>query len=585
MFRIFPKMKTVFILFLFLSMCSGVYAQTPFIRLVQPVKTSILTSNAKQYISGATCTTCSISVNGKPVKVYATGGFAAALNLIPGDTTIQIVATLEGKSVSKSIQYKYQIPVPPQPTKVFAIESIETFPEGNLILKAGDKINFKVKAFSHCIVKAWSTIPLYEMPLSTTKGMPGIYQGSYTIQPTDSFFQSKIPITITDSAAQKITKESKYTLGVLSKLASETGITKGRLAHVEYGLGDDRLGGAKIGYVDSNIVLKISGKIGTHYRVQLTESRTAYIPEEHLVLLPKGYPEPASLTDKIIVNGDAQNDYVKIGLFAKLPYQSFQLTDPSRIVVDVFGATNNTNWITRFNTAKEIDKVDYEQIDENIFRVTIYLAHAQHWGHQLYYSGNQLVIKVRRQPETLSLKNLIICVDAGHGGTNPGGVGPSGSVEKDITLVRSKKLQQALEKEGAKVIMSRNKEMYFDNKERILFYLDSMPQLLLSIHLNSSDNPIESGGTSTYYRYIGFRNLSSFIYDHLLELGLKEYGHTGSFNFMLNSPTEYPNALIEMLFLSNPEEEAKIVDPVFQQQMVDKIIAGIKDFLNACKED
>ena len=69
----------------------------------------------------------------------------------------------------------------------------------------------------------------------------------------------------------------------------------------------------------------------------------------------------------------------------------------------------------------------------------------------------------------------------------------------------------------------------------------------------------------------------------MLELGLKEYGNTGSFNFMLNSPIEYPNALIETLFISNLEEETKILDEKFQQKMVDKIVLGIKDFLTSCK--
>ena len=49
--------------------------------------------------------------------------------------------------------------------------------------------------------------------------------------------------------------------------------------------------------------------------------------------------------------------------------------------------------------------------------------------------------------------------------------------------------------------------------------------------------------------------------------------------FMLNSPTEYPNALVEMLFISNPAEEALIVDENFQQQIADKVVLGIKDFL------
>jgi N-acetylmuramoyl-L-alanine amidase len=71
----------------------------------------------------------------------------------------------------------------------------------------------------------------------------------------------------------------------------------------------------------------------------------------------------------------------------------------------------------------------------------------------------------------------------------------------------------------------------------------------------------------------------------MLQLGLKEYGNIGAFNFMLNSPTEYPNALVETLFLSNPAEEELILDPVFQQKMADKIVAGVKDFLVGVGED
>ncbi|MBC7628259.1 N-acetylmuramoyl-L-alanine amidase, partial [Ferruginibacter sp.] len=289
------------------------------------------------------------------------------------------------------------------------------------------------------------------------------------------------------------------------------------------------------------------------------------------------------LTAKWNVYGEDQYDYVKVGLFARLPYQSYQATDPSTIVVDIFGATNNTNWITQLQTAKEIAKVDYQQVEDDLFRITITLKHAQHWGHLVYYNGNTLVIKIKHQPENLSLKNLVIAVDAGHGGTNTGAVGATGIYEKELTLALSLKLQKAFEKEGARVIMTRTKEQFFDNKERILFYRDSLPDLLLSIHLNSSEDPFRTSGTSTYYRYIGFKNLSLDIYKRMLELGLKEYGNTGSFNFMLNSPTEYPNALVETLFLSNLEEETKILDENFQEQMVEKIVLGVKDFLKESK--
>ncbi|RYG36823.1 MAG: N-acetylmuramoyl-L-alanine amidase, partial [Chitinophagaceae bacterium] len=135
--------------------------------------------------------------------------------------------------------------------------------------------------------------------------------------------------------------------------------------------------------------------------------------------------------------------------------------------------------------------------------------------------------------------------------------------------------------EGAKVIMTRTREQFFDNKERILFYRDSLPDLLVSVHLNSSADPVNVGGTSTFYRYPGYRPLSASIQKRMLELGLKDYGLNGSFNFMLNSPTEYPNALAETLFLSNPAEEELALDPAFQKQMAQKIVAGIKDFLYA----
>ncbi|MDN3658253.1 N-acetylmuramoyl-L-alanine amidase [Ferruginibacter paludis] len=571
-------------------LCAGgihSFSQTPdkpFIRLVQPSRESNQVSWSTNFIIGSTCKTCMVTVNGSSVKVYPTGAFAIELNLHPGDTTINLAAVINGKTATKKVTYTYSVPKPAEPVKELGIESIQTYPEGNLVLSPGDKIQFRVKAFTHCTVKTIGDTRLYELPVTQTRGMPGIYQGEYIVKETDSFAVMKMPVTITDSLQISTTKETKQVFSVMSPLASDIALTKGRLAHLEYGLGDDRLGGAKIGYIDSNIVLKIIGKVGTHFKVQLSKSRTAYIPDELVTLMPKGTFTPESLTDKWNVYGDDRYDYVKVGLFARLPYQSYQFTDPSTLVVDIYGATNNTNWITQLQTAKEIRKIDYQQVEDGLFRITISLKHAQHWGHLIYYSGNTLIIKIKHQPENLSLKNLVIAVDAGHGGKNTGAVGATGVYEKEITLAVALKLQKALEKEGAKVIMTRTEEEFFDNKERILFYRDSLPDLLLSVHLNSSEDPFRTGGTSTYYRYIGFKNLSLDIYKRMLELGLKEYGNTGSFNFMLNSPTEYPNALIETLFLSNLEEETKILDEGFQQQMVEKIVAGVKDFLKESKE-
>jgi N-acetylmuramoyl-L-alanine amidase len=556
----------------------------PFIKLTEPLSENNIVNVAQKFIIGSTCKTCSLSINNQKVKVYPTGAFAYELKLSQGDTVFNLLATsINGKKIKKTIGYSYHLPLPELPVKTISIERIQTLPEGDLLLKPGDAISFRVKAFSGCSIKVMGNNSLYELPDSVTKGMVGIYQGKYIIQPTDTFSNQKISVVLTAKDGTTIVKETASNFSVLTPSMPDIIMTKGRLAHLEYGLGDDRLGGAKIGYIDSMIPLKVIGKVGTHYKVRLASSRTAYIPDDRVVPMPMGSFGPSSLTGKIRVNGDSLYDYVNVQLFSKLAYQSFQLTEPSRIVVDIFGATNNTNWINQLENSQEINKVEYEQIADDIFRITISLKHHQHWGHRIYYNGNNLVIKIKHQPKNLSLNKLTIAIDAGHGGTNTGAGGPTNISEKEITLMLSLKLQKLLEKEGVKVIMTRTTETFFDNKERILFYRDSTPDLLLSIHLNSSEDPISVSGTSTFYRYEGFRPLSHSIYKRMLELGLKEYGNNGSFNFMLNSPTEYPNALIETLFLSNPEEEMKVLDESFQEKIGSKIVEGLKDFLNQCR--
>ncbi len=578
-------MRKYFILLCLLISTKLFSQDLPFIRLVELTKAKNTVTTPRQFIIGSTCKTCTLTINDTIVKVYSTGAFAYELKLQTGDTNFVIKATnTKDKSATKEIGFSYTAAKPIEAVKTLGIESIQTLPDGNLVLMAGDKIQFKVKAYPNSNVTTINGTVLYEMPLTATKGMAGIYQGEYVVKATDNFTAMKLPVTIKNNG-QQISTDTKNIFAIMNTQSSDVCFTKGRLAHLLYGLGEDRLGGAKIGYIDSMIPLKIIGKVGDNYKVALTQYRSAYIPEDVITLAPRGTFAGASLTERWQVFGDSAYDYVTVGLASKLAYQSIQELEPSRIIVDVFGATNNTNWITQLQNCKEIKNVTYDQLQNDIFRVTIYLKHKQHWGHSIYYKGNLLTIKIKQQPASLALKNLVIAVDAGHGGSNTGAGGPTGSSEKELTLAISLKLQQTLQNEGAKVIMTRTAEKFVDNKDRILLFRDNRPDLLISIHLNSSGDPIKSGGTSSLYKYIGFKNLSACINKRMLKLGLREYGNIGAFNFMLNSPTEYPNALVETLFLSNPAEEALVLDPDFQQKMADAMVAGLKDFLAGVGED
>lgn len=362
--------------------------------------------------------------------------------------------------------------------------------------------------------------------------------------------------------------------------------TAGKLPFLKYGLGDDRLGGAKMTYLDSNIILKVIDSSGADYKVQLSKYHTAYIDKQNVQRLPGKRPPPYYLTGSWKVYGDAALDYVSINLDEKLPYRSQQQINPSKIVFDIFGATSNTNWITQLQTTREIKNVFYEQTEDDVFRVTVELKHAQHWGYSINYdtTGKRLVMQVKRQPPILDIKKLKIAVDAGHGGDNSGASGVTSNVlEKDYTLKIAKQLQLVLNKAGVKnVFMTRTKDTTLDMPQRIQMLKDYNPDLLISIHLNSAGIDTVQG-SSTYYRYIGYRPLTVAVLNQLRRLGLKEYGNVGNFNFSLNGPTAYPNCLVEVAFLSNREDEKKILNPKFQKAVAGKIYLGILDWLKAIK--
>ena len=75
------------------------------------------------------------------------------------------------------------------------------------------------------------------------------------------------------------------------------------------------------------------------------------------------------------------------------------------------------------------------------------------------------------------------------------------------------------------------------------------------------------------------RRLAETMRRHLLDLGFKDFGLTGNFNFALNQPTEYPNALLEVLFMSSLPDEEKLLDPKWQRKIADAVVDGILEYV------
>lgn len=362
------------------------------------------------------------------------------------------------------------------------------------------------------------------------------------------------------------------------------GRTTGKLPAFSYGLGEDRLGGAKMGYIDTNVLLKIVDSSKDMYTVQLSKFHTALIEKTYVKPDSSTIKKPFHLTGSFISKGDSLFDYVNIYMDEKLPYKSWMEINPSKIMLDIYGVQSNTNWITQLSSLKEVKNVYYNQVEDDVVRVTIELKHAQHWGYSISYKEKLLSVRIKRQPAKLDIRKMVIAIDAGHGGSNSGTAGIKlKASEKEQTLLFAKALEKSLKKLGVKnIIMTRQSDTSFDNKDRILWLQQQNPHFEISLHLNSSSKETIKG-VSTYYKHIGFRPLTASILKRMLELKLDEFGNIGHFNFALNAPTDFPNCLVEIAFLSNEEDEKRIVKPSFHNQVAGKIQLGIIDWLNNMK--
>ncbi|MBC3541744.1 N-acetylmuramoyl-L-alanine amidase [Rufibacter sediminis] len=468
------------------------------------------------------------------------------------------------------------------------VEYVRTQPDAELWLQPGDRLQVRVKARTGLKVSLWNKHPLPELPAAQNKGETGLYAGTYIVQPGDKLSNLNVPVLVDDTTDvypyNVFSTSSKVTL--LNPAQPLYGVTQSKNAYMNYGLGEDRLGGAKMGFLDSLVRVQVNGKVGRDYRIRLSNTLNAYIPEQQVKLEGPGTYTGESLTSSWSVTGDSAQgkyDYVRVAVGQRLPYTSYMDVDPARIIVDIYGAVSNTNWMTLHRTLREVKNVQYQQIASDVYRVIIDLKHPQAWGYSVGYKGTSLVVKVKRQPPKLKLKHLTIAVDAGHGGTNKGATGKTGIPEKDITLKIAQQLQQELTGKKATVIMTREADVTVDNTTRLQKLREAQPDLLVSVHVNSSGRP-EVRGTSTYYRHLAFRPLSQALYEDVLQLGLKEFGNIGGFNFALNAPTEFPNALVETAFGSNPEDEQLLINAQFQENMAKQIRKGVQRFLKETRK-
>jgi N-acetylmuramoyl-L-alanine amidase len=221
---------------------------------------------------------------------------------------------------------------------------------------------------------------------------------------------------------------------------------------------------------------------------------------------------------------------------------------------------------------------------------------------------------------------VIIAIDAGHGGEDPGARGKRGTREKDVTLAIAKRLKAQIDKEpNMRSVMVRDGDYYIALSDRVAKSRKVQADLFVSIHADAWLHPdvkgssvfalSERGATSTAARMLAQRenksdliggvnfgvkdpvlartlldlSLTATINDSL-KLGkavLAELGDINSLHkasveqagFAVLKAPDIPSILVETAFISNPDEEKRLKDALYQDKMASAILGGIKRYL------
>jgi len=183
----------------------------------------------------------------------------------------------------------------------------------------------------------------------------------------------------------------------------------------------------------------------------------------------------------------------------------------------------------------------------------------------------------------LALTGANVVLDPGHGGDEPGAVGPAGITEKAVNLAIALETERQLEALGATVVLTRTADYRITLASRAAIATNLQPQLFVSIHHNAApDGPRDGPGAETYFQIASAesKRASGLIYEELVrafsaydiawvadsDAGAKYRPRDGGGDYygILYRTAGVPAVLSEAAFISNPPEEALLADPGFQ---------------------
>lgn len=355
--------------------------------------------------------------------------------------------------------------------------------------------------------------------------------------------------------------------------------------------------------------------------------------------LPAAFAAGRAAVENLRMSANDEQTRLVFDLGDHVEHSLFTLSDPDRIVIDLANtkagdvlpsSRSGGGLIKRIRSARRGDGDLRVVLDlERPGRARSFMLRPSDGrGHRLVVDidiGDGPASIAEIQDDERRARDLIIAIDPGHGGRDPGAIGPSGTMEKNIALQVSERLVAEFNRtDGFKPVIARRDDRFLSLRDRVRFARDSDADLFLSIHADAFHDQrargssvfalSTNGASSEAARWMASReNSADFIggismknrdeevasvlldlsqtasIESSLDVGEEILGRLGNINrlhsstvqqagFVVLKSPDVPSLLVETAFISNPEEERKLRDATHQANLARAIRLGAEHY-------
>ena len=334
----------------------------------------------------------------------------------------------------------------------------------------------------------------------------------------------------------------------------------------------------RLTHLFKNAVLFADKQTENYFRVELSENNHAWINKKFVEVQAIIPEKRFDNINKIIFKNDKNN------------FKAFIHT-PSQSAFNATEEGNNLNFTLYDNRydpieTRIVNRNPHFVLDEKINNELNlkFLNHAPLFGYDIEKYEQGYILSIKKPPiinKNKPLENIKITLDAGHGGQEKGAQAFN-LEEKNINLQITKALRKELKRKGAKVYMTRKKDIQVNLYDRVAFAKEKNSDILLSIHQNSLANPSkinEKHGVGTYYYHPQSKPLAIKIQQNLLNATNFMDDKVNYASFALTRPTSQLSVLIECGYIIHAEEAQKISNKKFQKLIAKAITKGCEEYL------